>query len=181
MAKNPVLLLIIDGYGINNTNKIEHNAVRSANTPTLDKIFSTCPYTELEASGESVGLPKGQMGNSEVGHMNIGAGQIVYQDLTYINLCIENKSFYENQTLCDTLNYVSRNNSKLHIMGLISDGKIHSDINHLYHILELAEKYNIKEVCVHAWTDGRDVSVKSAEKYIINLQNFMQKLNIGQI
>ncbi|MBQ3093069.1 MAG: 2,3-bisphosphoglycerate-independent phosphoglycerate mutase [Clostridia bacterium] len=181
MVENPVLLVIIDGFGINNTNKIEHNAVRSAHTPTLDKIFATCPYTELEASGESVGLPAGQMGNSEVGHMNIGAGQIIYQDLTYINLCIENKSFYENQTLCDMMNYVLDNNSKLHVMGLISDGRIHSDINHLYCILKLAKKYNIKNVCIHIWTDGRDVSVKSAEKYILNLQNFIENIGVGEI
>lgn len=178
MVNRPVLLIILDGFGINRHNNINQNAVRSANTPTLDKIFKTGLYTELEASGESVGLPAGQMGNSEVGHMNIGAGRIVYQDLTYINNCINNKTFFTNKKLCNMLNYVCDNNSKLHIMGLLSDGGIHSDINHLYNILKLTKNYKIREICLHIWTDGRDTPVKSSQKYISNLENFITKNNI---
>ena len=130
-----VLLAILDGYGLRDEEK--GNAVKLANTKTLDKIFKSYPHTTIEASGLSVGLPSGQMGNSEVGHTNIGAGRIVYQDLTYINKCIATGEFYENEDLIDTINYAKKNNSTLHIMGLLSDGGIHSHINHFYATLEL--------------------------------------------
>ena len=131
MVNRPVLLIILDGFGINRHNNINQNAVRSANTPTLDKIFKTGLYTELEASGESVGLPAGQMGNSEVGHMNIGAGRIVYQDLTRINLAIKDNSFFENKAFLDAINHAKENNSALHLFGLVSDGGVHSVYQHL--------------------------------------------------
>ncbi len=178
MLNRPVLLVILDGFGINRHNNINQNAIRSANTPTLDRIFKTGLYTELEASGESVGLPAGQMGNSEVGHMNIGAGRIVYQDLTYINNCVNNNTFFTNKNLCTMLNYVHNNNSKLHIMGLLSDGGIHSNINHLYSILKSTKNYKIREICLHIWTDGRDTPIKSSQKYISNLKNFITENSI---
>ncbi len=174
-----VLLLILDGFGIGENN--DSNAIYIANTPNLDKIFKTNPFSKLKASGIDVGLPEGQMGNSEVGHTNMGSGRIVYQDLTYINKCIETGEFYENEDLIDTINYAKKNNSTLHIMGLLSDGGIHSHINHFYATLELAKKLNLKNVGIHIWTDGRDTPPKSAIKYINNLENFVKKINLGKI
>ena len=162
-----VLLLILDGFGIGENN--DSNAIYIANTPNLDRIFKNNPTTKLKASGLDVGLPDGQMGNSEVGHTNIGSGRIVYQDLTYINKCIATGEFYENEDLIDTINYAKKNNSTLHIMGLLSDGGIHSHINHFYATLELAKKLNLKNIGIHIWTDGRDTPPKSAIKYINNL------------
>lgn len=174
-----VLLLILDGFGIGENN--DSNAIYIANTPNLDKIFKTNPFSKLKASGIDVGLPEGQMGNSEVGHTNMGSGRIVYQDLTYINKCIATGEFYKNKDLIDTINYVKENDSTLHIMGLLSDGGIHSHINHFYATLELAKKLNLRNVSIHIWTDGRDTSPKSAIKYINGLENFVKKINLGKI
>ena len=164
MSFKPVVLAIMDGFGIRK--ETVGNAVFSAKTPNLDKIFSSCPYTELEASGLFVGLPEGQMGNSEVGHMNIGAGRVVYQDLTFIDKCISDGSFFKNENLAGIMSEVSKNGSNLHLMGLVSDGGVHSSINHLFALLKMARKLKIKNVFIHAWTDGRDTGVKSAGSYI---------------
>ena len=179
MNNRPLLVVIMDGFGITKDNY--GNAISMANTPNLDDIFNNCPYTELEASGTIVGLPEGQMGNSEVGHMNIGAGRIVYQDLTYINKCISDNTFQNNKKLCTAMETVLRNDSCLHIMGLVSDGGIHSDVKHLYEILKLASKYNLKKVYVHAWTDGRDTAISSAKDYVTELEKFMSELGTGEI
>lgn len=179
MNDRPLLLVIMDGFGIS---KEEYgNAVSMANTPNLDKIFATCPYTELEASGLKVGLPQGQMGNSEVGHMNIGAGRVVYQDLTHIDKCISDGSFQKNEKLCEAMETVLKYDSCLHVMGLLSDGGIHSSINHLYEILNLASKYNLKRVYIHVWTDGRDSPISSARDYIFKLEKFIKVLGLGEI
>ncbi len=178
-SKKSVLLVIIDGFGIGENN--EKNAIFIAKTPTLDKIFTENAYTELFASGSHVGLPKGQMGNSEVGHLNIGAGRVVYQDLTYINKCIENGSFYKNKELIDLMETVKKNNSSLHLMGLLSDGGVHSSIYHFFAVLNLAKKYNLKKLCLHIWTDGRDTPPKSALKYVGELERFISKNKVGEI
>ena len=167
MKKN-VLLIILDGFGISD-NQVG-DAIKAANTPFLDKTFKNNPFTVLEASGLSVGLPKNQMGNSEVGHTNIGAGRIVYQDFTYINKCINNGSFTSNSEINSVCDYVIKNNSALHLMGLLSDGGIHSHINHLFALINLAKSKNVPKIYIHAWLDGRDTSPKSALKYINDLE-----------
>lgn len=178
-VKKSVLLIIMDGFGIGENN--ENNAIFKADTPTLDKIFKENSYTELFASGSHVGLPEGQMGNSEVGHLNIGAGRVVYQDLTYINKCIEDGSFYKNEELINLMETAKKNNSALHLMGLLSDGGVHSSIGHFFAVLKLAKKYNIKKVCLHVWTDGRDTPPKSALKYLNELEKFISENKIGAI
>lgn len=172
--KRPVLLLILDGYGINR-NK-EGNAIAAARTPNLDRLFSTYPHSELDSSGESVGLPEGQMGNSEVGHLNIGAGRIVYQDLTRITKSIRESEFKKNRILLDAMNIVKSKGSSLHLMGLHSDGGVHSHISHLYALLALAREQGIKKVYVHAFLDGRDVPPKSALTYIAEAEEKMKEL-----
>lgn len=172
--KKPILLMILDGYGLSN-NK-EGNAIASARTPNLDRLFSTYPHSTLEASGMSVGLPEGQMGNSEVGHLNIGAGRIVYQDLTRITKSIKDGDFFRNRQLLDAINNVKTKNSSLHLMGLLSDGGVHSHNNHLYALLKLAKMENIQKVYVHAFLDGRDVPPKSALAYIENARMRMKEL-----
>lgn len=179
MSFKPVVLAIMDGFGIRK--ETVGNAVFNAKTPNLDKIFSSCPYTELEASGAFVGLPEGQMGNSEVGHMNIGAGRIVYQDLTFIDKCISDGSFFKNENLAGIMSEVSKNGSNLHLMGLVSDGGVHSSINHLFALLKMAHEFKIKNVFIHAWTDGRDTGVKSAGSYISAVENLAKELGTGEI
>lgn len=174
-----VLLCILDGVGL--SDRIEGNALYNANTPTIDKLMENYPNSKLEASGELVGLPIGQMGNSEVGHMNIGAGRIVYQPLGLINSKIKDESFYENKELLNIINHVKTNNSKLHIMGLLSDGGIHSHINHIFALLELCKRNNLDKVYLHMFTDGRDTSPYSGESYIKALENKITELNIGSI
>lgn len=171
MSKKTVLLAILDGFG--KGKKDFSDAIYHASTPNLDKVFKNNPFTYLNASGLFVGLPENQMGNSEVGHMNMGAGRVVYQDLTFINKCIADSSFFKNPELLSILNYAEAKKSNLHLMGLLSDGGIHSHINHLFAILKLAEKYNIKKIYIHSWLDGRDTSPKSAMKYIKSLQNYI--------
>ncbi len=174
IKKSPLLLMILDGYGIRE-NK-EGNAIATARTPNLDKLFSSYPHSKLDASGEAVGLPEGQMGNSEVGHLNIGAGRIVYQDLTRITSSIREGDFFRNKTLLDTMRNVKNKKSSLHLMGLLSDGGVHSHISHLYALLELAKKPGVKNVYVHAFLDGRDVPPKSALTYIKDAQKKMKEL-----
>ncbi len=174
IKKRPLLLTILDGYGLRE-NK-EGNAIASAKTPNLDRLFSTYPHTALDASGESVGLPEGQMGNSEVGHLNMGAGRIVYQDLTRITKSIREGDFFRNKTLLKALENVKKYGSSLHLMGLLSDGGVHSHNTHLYALLELAKKQRIKKVYVHAFLDGRDVPPKSALAYISDAEKKMKEL-----
>jgi 2,3-bisphosphoglycerate-independent phosphoglycerate mutase len=172
--KRPVLLLILDGYGINR-NK-EGNAIAAARTPNMDRLFSIYPHSELESSGESVGLPEGQMGNSEVGHLNIGGGRIVYQDLTRIIKSIRDGEFKKNRALLRAMKEVKGNGSSLHLMGLLSDGGVHSHISHLYALLALAKEQGITKVYIHAFLDGRDVPPKSALTYIADAQIKMKEL-----
>jgi len=166
--------MILDGYGMN-SNK-EGNAIAAARTPNMDRLFSTYPHYELESSGESVGLPEGQMGNSEVGHLNIGAGRIVYQDLTKITKAIHDGEFKKNRALLDAIKNVKSKGSSLHLMGLLSDGGVHSHISHLYALLALAKEQGIARVYVHAFLDGRDVPPKSALTYIADAQIKMKEL-----
>ncbi len=166
--------MILDGYGISET--VEGNAIAKARTPDLDKLFSIYPHSTLKASGESVGLPEGQMGNSEVGHLNIGAGRIVYQDLTRITKSIREGDFPRNEILLSAMENVKKHGSSLHLMGLLSDGGVHSHISHLYALLRLAKDEGIKKVYVHAVLDGRDVPPKSALVYIREAENKMKEL-----
>jgi len=174
-----VLLCILDGVGL--SGEVVGNALYNADTPCLDKLFNSYPNSRLEASGELVGLPVGQMGNSEVGHMNIGAGRIVYQPLGLINTKIKNGSFYENEELLNVVNHVKDNKSKLHIMGLLSDGGIHSHIEHIFAILELCKRNKIDRVYLHMFTDGRDTSPYSGDSYIRALEDKINSLGIGSI
>lgn len=166
--------MILDGYGLRD--KKEGNAILSAKTPNLDRLFSTYPHSILEASGMSVGLPEGQMGNSEVGHLNIGAGRIVYQDLTRITKSIRDGDFSRNVTLIGAIEKAKKNNSSLHLLGLLSDGGVHSHNTHLYALLELAKKHGPGKVFVHAFLDGRDVPPKSALSYIADAEKKMEEL-----
>lgn len=174
-----VLLCILDGVGL--SNEVVGNALYNANTPCLDKLFKNYPNSKLDASGELVGLPLGQMGNSEVGHMNIGAGRIVYQPLGLINAKIKDGSFYNNEEILNVINHVKKNSSKLHIMGLLSDGGIHSNIEHIFALLELCKKENVDRVYLHMFTDGRDTSPYSGEKYIKSLVDKIEEIGVGKI
>ena len=175
----PVLLCILDGVGINK--ETYGNAVKHANTPVLASLWRDYPHSSLEASGELVGLPSGQMGNSEVGHTNIGAGRIVYQPLQLINEKIKNKEFFSNENIINTINHVKNNNSSLHILGLVSDGGVHSHINHLLSLLDLVKEQGISNVYVHCFLDGRDTLPRVALNYLNILDNKLKELNIGSI
>lgn len=179
MDSENVLLVIIDGYAV--APKSKFNAVSCAVTPNLDKIFSQSPTTTLSASGMSVGLPEGQMGNSEVGHTNIGAGRVVYQDLTYINKSIESGGFYSNEVINSVMDKVNADDATLHLMGLCSSGGVHSHIDHLSALLELAKRKKINKLAVHAWTDGRDTDARSAEKHLNLIENRLKTLGFNGI
>lgn len=174
-----VLLCIMDGVGLRKNSL--GNAYLNANTPTLDYLMKEYPHTTLEASGEYVGLPKGQMGNSEVGHSTIGSGRVIYQSLEKINKSITDKSFYRNKELLSAINYAKQNNSHLHLIGLLSDGGIHSHINHLFALLDLCQKENFHNVFVHVITDGRDTAPDSGINYILALENKLKELGFGKI
>jgi 2,3-bisphosphoglycerate-independent phosphoglycerate mutase len=174
IKKRPLLLMILDGYGLRDSE--EANAIAAAKKPNLDKLFSSYPHSKLDASGLSVGLPEGQMGNSEVGHLNIGAGRIVYQDLTRITKSIRDGDFYRNRVLLDAIRNAKTNGTSLHLIGLLSDGGVHSHNTHLYALLELAKREGIKKVYVHAFLDGRDVPPKSALAYISEAEKKMKEL-----
>ena len=161
--KKPVALIILDGWGLNESRK--HNAVCQAHTPRLDELAERYPTASLKASGLNVGLPDGQMGNSEVGHLNIGAGRIIYQDLTRINRSIKEGDFFTNPTLLDALVRIRSVGGKLHLMGLLSDGGVHSHNTHLYALIDLAKSEGV-DVCVHAFMDGRDTPPQSVEIFI---------------
>ncbi len=177
--KKPVVLIIMDGWGLADAS--EGNAVSLAKTPNYDRLVKTYPHTTLKASGMSVGLPEGQMGNSEVGHMNIGGGRIVYQSLTRIHKAIDDGSFFENESYLDAFKHVNNKQSKLHVMGLLSDGGVHSHIDHFKAMLDAAKKAGVKELFVHAYLDGRDVPPQSAITYIEELEAYMASINYGII
>ena len=177
--KKPVVLCIMDGFGIRNTD--EGNAISAAKTPNLDKFFNNYPFTTIGASGLDVGLPDGQMGNSEVGHTNIGAGRVVYQMLVKITKDIESGKFFENEALKNAMENCKKNNSALHLIGLLSDGGVHSHIDHLYGLLKMAKLNGIEKVYVHCLMDGRDVSTTSGIGFIKDLQDKMLELGVGKI
>lgn len=179
MSKKPVVLMVLDGYGLND--KTEGNAIAMANTPVMDKLMKECPFQKGYASGLNVGLPDGQMGNSEVGHMNIGAGRIIYQDLTRITKSIEDGDFFENKVLLNAIDNVKKNGSKLHLFGLLSDGGVHSHNTHLYALLELAKRNDVKDVYVHCFLDGRDTPPASGKDYVAALQAKIDEIGVGQI
>lgn len=177
--KKPIVLAILDGYGLRE--ETHGNAVALAKNPVFTELWNTYPHTTLTASGQLVGLPKGQMGNSEVGHMNIGAGRIVYQPLELINKSIEEKEFFQNEEIKKIMHHVRKNESKLHLMGLISDGGVHSHINHLLALLDMCKLEGITNVYLHLFTDGRDVPPKSAYTYIEKVEEKLRELGFGQI
>lgn len=179
MSKKPTVLMILDGYGLNKN--CEHNAVCEGKTPVMDQLMSQCPYVEGQASGLAVGLPEGQMGNSEVGHLNMGAGRIVYQELTRITKAIEDGDFFENPELLAAVENVKKNDSSLHMFGLLSDGGVHSHITHLFGLLELAKRHGLKKVFVHCFLDGRDTPPASGKGYVEELQKKMDELGVGEI
>ncbi|MEL7646613.1 MAG: 2,3-bisphosphoglycerate-independent phosphoglycerate mutase [Sedimentibacter sp.] len=172
-------LIILDGWGLGED--YEGNAIKRAKTPNFDVLMRKYPNTVLSASGYDVGLPKGQMGNSEVGHLNIGAGRIVYQDFTRITKSIEDGEFENNEALKGAIDFVKKNNSTLHLIGLLSDGGVHSHNTHLYSLLELAKKNGVEDVQVHCITDGRDVSPTSSPNYIKELQKRIKSIGTGHI
>jgi len=176
-AKKPVVLIILDGWGIRKDKR--GNAVAQARLPNFNSYLRKYPHTELKAAEEAVGLVKGAIGNSEVGHMNIGAGRIVNQDLVRINKAIANGSFFRNTALLSAAKHAKKHNSALHLVGLVSDGKVHSDLPHLFALLKLAKQQNLKKVFVHAILDGRDTEPKSAEDFLLRLQTEIRKLGIG--
>ncbi|WP_094700378.1 2,3-bisphosphoglycerate-independent phosphoglycerate mutase [Brevibacillus laterosporus] len=175
----PVALIIMDGFGLR-TNDYG-NAVNQAKKPNYDRLMNDYPNATLLASGLEVGLPEGQMGNSEVGHLNLGAGRIIYQDLTRITKSIKEGAFFDNETLIAAFKHAKENNKKVHFFGLLSDGGVHSHINHLLALLELAKKENAEDVFVHGFLDGRDVAPDSAITYIEEVQRKMDELGVGKI
>ena len=170
-----VALLILDGWG--HGDKSRSNAVRNAKTPFIDSLYNNYPNSELLTDGENVGLPAGQMGNSEVGHLNIGAGRVVYQDLVKINNAIKNDTFKNNKELNKAFTYANKNNKPVHLIGLLSDGGVHSHDSHLIHLCELADKAGLNDVYIHAFTDGRDCDPKSGIKFIKKLEKQTSKLS----
>jgi len=178
-TNTPIALIILDGWGINEHHK--GNAVYNARTSNLDSLFRDYPASQLKASGMDVGLPDGQMGNSEVGHLNIGAGRIVYQDYTRINRDIEDGSFFKNKVLVEAVERAKASKTSLHVMGLLSDGGVHSHINHLFALLELAKRRELNNVLIHVFLDGRDVPPKVAQKHIKQLQRKIEETGIGKI
>ena len=179
METKPIMLMILDGFGINE--KSDGNAVKQANTPNIDKLMKKYPTTKIYTSGLKVGLPDGQMGNSEVGHTNIGAGRIVYQELTKITKSIEDGDFFAIPEFIEAIENCKKYNSKLHILGLVSDGGVHSHIRHLYGLLEMAKRRDFENVYVHCFLDGRDTPPASAEGYITELEEKMKEKGIGKI
>jgi len=179
MRKKPVVLMVLDGYGLND--KVEGNAVAQANTPVMDSLMKEYPFVHGNASGMAVGLPEGQMGNSEVGHMNMGAGRIVYQELTRITKEIQDGDFFKNEALLKAIDNCKKNNSALHLMGLLSDGGVHSHITHLYGLLELAKQQGLEKVYVHCFLDGRDTPPASGKSYAEQLNEEMKKIGVGKI
>ena len=179
MSKKPVVLMILDGYGLNK--KEEANAVFEAKTPVMDKLMAECPFVEGNASGLAVGLPDGQMGNSEVGHLNMGAGRIVYQELTRITKSIADGDFWENEEFLRAVENCKKNNSALHMYGLVSDGGVHSHNTHIYGLLELAKRSGLENVFVHCFLDGRDTPPASGKDFVAELEAKMAEIGVGKV
>ena len=179
MSKKPTVLMILDGYGLNE--KHEANSIYLAKTPVMDQLMAEYPFVKGNASGMAVGLPDGQMGNSEVGHMNMGAGRIVYQELTRITKEIQDGSFFENEGLLAAMNNAKENDSAIHFYGLLSDGGVHSHNTHLYALLEMAKRHGLKKVYVHCFLDGRDTPPTSGKGFIEELQAKMKEIGVGEI
>jgi len=175
----PAVLIIMDGWGINPT--LEHNAILSANTPVWDRLWKEYPHTEIKTSGPAVGLPSGQMGNSEVGHMNIGSGRVVYQEFTRISRSIRTGSFFNNRTLTDAVDLAIEKDSALHILGLLSPGGVHSHEDHIHALVKLACERGLKKVYIHAFLDGRDMPPKSALASIEKMLSVIDELGVGQV
>lgn len=178
MSKKPYALIILDGFGIREEEY--GNAVKAANKPNFDRYWDNYPHTQIRADGLNVGLPEGQMGNSEVGHMNIGAGRIVYQSLTRINKSISDGDFFEIPELVEVVERAKRTDKALHVLGLLSDGGVHSSIDHLFAIIELAQRHGLEKVYVHAFLDGRDVGPKTAIEYIEAAEKVFAEVGIGK-
>ncbi len=174
-----VILAILDGVGVKDS--LYGNAFKQSNTKTIDFLLNKYPHSLLKASGESVGLPKGQMGNSEVGHMTIGTGRVTYQPLLKINWAISNKEFFKNEQLLDVMSHVNKNDSKLHILGLLSDGGVHSSIDHIFSLIKMAKENGIKKLYIHVFLDGRDTAYNSALKYLDELDLYLKEINLGII
>ena len=179
MSKDLVVLLILDGWGIGKD--YPGNAITNADTKNYDELIKKYPSTSLAASGLEVGLPEGQMGNSEVGHLNMGAGRVVYQELTRITKSIKDGDFFEKQEFLDAIENCKKNNSDLHLIGLLSDGGVHSHIDHLFALLELAKRQDFKDVYVHCFLDGRDTAPQSGKGYLAELEAKMSELGVGRI
>ncbi len=171
-----VILMILDGWGKSPDPKV--SAIDNANIPFINSLYTKYPSAELRTDGLNVGLPEGQMGNSEVGHMNLGAGRIVYQDLAKINLAVKNNTFSQEQVLIDAFNYAKTNNKNIHFLGLLSDGGVHSHTSHLRGLIDATQNFGLQNVFVHAFTDGRDVDPKSGKKYIQDLENYIEKTTV---
>ena len=177
--KKPLALIIMDGFGLRR--ETEGNAIAAAKHPTLDRLWETCPHTQIGASGLDVGLPDGQMGNSEVGHTNMGAGRIVYQELTRITKSIEDGEMEREPALLHAMENAKKPGAALHLMGLLSDGGVHSHIRHLFGLLEMAKKNGVEKVFIHCFMDGRDVPPTSGAEYIEQLQNELARIGLGKI
>jgi 2,3-bisphosphoglycerate-independent phosphoglycerate mutase len=179
MSKKPVALIILDGFALRDEDK--GNAVTHAKKPNFDRFWNEYPHATLQASGEAVGLPEGQMGNSEVGHLNIGAGRVVYQSLTRVNVAIREGEFEQNETLLAAVKHAKEKGTNLHLFGLLSDGGVHSHIDHLYALLRLAKSEGLEKVYIHGFLDGRDVAPQSAETYLKELNEKIEEYGVGEI
>jgi 2,3-bisphosphoglycerate-independent phosphoglycerate mutase len=168
--------MILDGWGKSPDPKV--SAIDNANIPFINSLYTNYPSAQLRTDGLHVGLPEGQMGNSEVGHMNLGAGRIVYQDLAKINLAVANNTLTKETVLIDAFNYAKANNKKVHFLGLVSDGGVHSHTSHLRGLIDATQEYGLKDVFIHAFTDGRDVDPKSGVTYIKNLENYIENTTV---
>ena len=176
---NSVSLIVLDGWGI--APESPGNAITSSNTPFINSLYQTYPHGQLIASGESVGLPRGEDGNTETGHINLGAGYVVPQDLQRINYAIADGSFFKNQAFLGAIDHARKYESNLHLLGLIGSGRVHSHIEHLLALLQLIKEQDFTRVYLHLITDGRDSPPKSASLYLTQIQNYLQTLKIGQI
>ena len=178
MSKKKFVLIIMDGWGIGDKSKSD--AIHAANTPFVDSLYINYPNAELNTSGEEVGLPDGQMGNSEVGHLNIGAGRVVYQDLVKINLEVKTGNFYQNEALVNAFDYAKKTGKNVHLIGLVSEGRVHSSQAHLHALCDFAGKNEVNNVFIHAITDGRDCDPKSGLDCLTTLENHL-KTSTGKI
>ena len=179
MSKKPTVLMILDGYGLNPN--CEHNAVCEGKTPVMDQLMSQCPFVKGQASGMYVGITDGQMGNSEVGHMNMGAGRVVYQELTRITKSIQDGDFFRIPEFLTAVENCKKHDSALHLFGLVSDGGVHSHLTHIYGLLELAKRNGLKKVYVHCFLDGRDTPPESGKGYVEQLEEKMKELGVGEV